>query len=145
LKKKCLKIDICNNIKMKLEEIENSNKLIAEFMGYTLITPEMRKYPEDWKCSYWENPEFKGSSKEVLCSEKGLSYDCSWNWLMSVVEKIRNVEICSNFNINVGCDSLIETEYPHIEFEQYCNSKISTLEAVYITVVNFIKWYNEKK
>jgi spore coat polysaccharide biosynthesis protein SpsF (cytidylyltransferase family) len=43
---------------MSNEKIETSNKLIAEFMGYMLVTPEMRRHPDEWKLSYWENPKF---------------------------------------------------------------------------------------
>ena len=72
------------------EEIIEGNKLIAEFMGYNLIIPSMRRYPNNWKTSYWErNYDIeKHTTDHVLCEENGLKYHSSWDWLMPVVEKI---------------------------------------------------------
>ena len=141
---------------MTNEEIEVGNRLIAEFMGYKLVTPDMRSNPSEWKLSYWENPEFKGSSKGVLCSEKGLSYHCSWNWLMKVVEKIESLKDTHHgyFGVHISSNScsiqgtnlwmaLKDSSYGYVYMSDP-NAIFSTkLESTWYNVVKFIKWYND--
>jgi len=103
---------------MKTEE---SNKMIAEFMGNM-------------------------HDGDVIHEEL---YDVSWDWLMPVVEKIEKNKYVDEFNIN--WDSLGEKHHCEITNTQkftfetiriYADSKI---EAVYEAVVEFIKWYNKNK
>ena len=152
---------------MSEQEIIEGNKLIAEFMGYKLITPEMRRNPEDWYINgkpscYWENHLLRGS-KKVLCSENSLRYHSSWDWLMPVIDKIhdideglvtdrnyhieilkRYVRVIYNWNnyIIPTIDTTNQAAYSE-SFEDYryifFDSKI---EAVWFAVVKFIKWYN---
>lgn len=107
---------------------EEYNKLCAEFMGYKLVTPEMRKHPEEWISSYWENPDFNGSSKGVLCSENGLQYNTNWNWIMEVVENIKNLNIKSK-------------EYDHLTHLFITSSKKRIVQAIW----EFLNWYNDNK
>lgn len=133
------------------EEIIIYNRLIAEFMGYSLVTPLMRKNPEIWTCSYWENTKLNKNSKRVLCAEKHLKYHSSWDWLMPVRKKIIEMfetehtlprfEITShyvqlyldNFKCSAGCylESLEKIKFS------------SELEALWYVIVEFIKWYNK--
>lgn len=115
---------------METHEKIDGNSLIAEFMGFRLITPEMRKRPEDWynngkPSSYWENHELKGS-RRVLCGENGLMYHSSWDWLMPVVNKIFGLKK----DYPIATSDLLET----FIFED--------IDVVWNRVVNFIKWYN---
>lgn len=61
-----------------------------------------------------------------------LKYHSSWDWLMPVVEKIEktfayvNIKGCA-----VNISTIIETSAP------------TKIEATWIAVVMFIKWYNE--
>lgn len=117
------------------EEQFEGNRLIVEFMGYKLVTPEMRKNPLEWKYSYWENPEFKGSSKGVLGSEKHLYYHSSWDWLIPVCHKIDNLDT----------KGLADDKY--YRYVDFCDSMDEAItfyekEPVYEIVVEFIKWYN---
>ncbi len=76
---------------MNKHEIENYNRLCAEFLGYELITPRMRKRPEQWKDnSYWEHKDKANvhTSKKVLGRDGYLSFDSDWNWIMRMVEAI---------------------------------------------------------
>ena len=76
---------------MTQKEIIEYNKRCAEFLGYELITPQMRKNPEKWKdYSYWEHKDKANvhSSEKVLGSEKSLSFHSDWNWIMKVVNEI---------------------------------------------------------
>lgn len=79
---------------MTQEEIVEFNKRCAEFRGYELITPEMRKNPEQWKgMSYWEHKDKANvhTSKKVLGREGYLSFHSDWNLIMELVESIENL------------------------------------------------------
>lgn len=110
------------------KEIQENNKLIAGFMEYKLITPEMRKNKKAFIFSYWQKgyPE----KEDVLCEEKGLKYHSSWDWLMPVVEKIENT-----FNV----DSAILTK--STVFNNQVIVASSKIEATYLAVIEFIKWH----
>ena len=89
------------------------NKLIAEFMGSKHPTIEdMYRLPH--ADVYWGE----------------LQYDYSWDWLMSVVEKIETIS--SKLPTHVGDLSL-----------GYLTS--TNIEETYIAVVRFIKEYNRLK
>jgi len=68
--------------------------------------------------------------------------DTNWNQLMQVVHKIRSIDFCTDFNININGDCKIECHFD-MEFETYCDNKINTQLAVYYCCVSFVKWYNE--
>jgi hypothetical protein len=120
------------NINNKMENLEN-NKLIAEFMGWTLDDKDINSYRK------LNNNVFKYS---LLSNFK---YHTDWNWLMEVVEKIRVTEKCNDFNINYSCDVKIECEGYDKVFEIYTSNTINTLQAVYNACVEFIKWDSENK
>jgi hypothetical protein len=62
-----------------------------------------------------------------FCSPKKLRFDSSWDWLMPVVEKISfSLEHCEH-KINIKNCLLA------------CN-----LESVYLEIIKFIKWHNER-
>ena len=140
---------------MKKFNLEEYNKMCAEFMGYRLITPDMRKHPEKWISSYWENPEFNGSSKGVLCSEYLLQYSTNWNWIMEVVEKIE--QLGYRFNM-----SNFDGNYAEIRSGSYTDEKISdssdldkefiskkeaAVQSIweFLTIWEFLNWYRENK
>lgn len=131
-------------------EIQDGNKLIADFMGY--------KYDDGDECrgvfSYWYHPD----KKENGCYTKFLSdefnYHENWSRLMPVVEKIEQqtsiaeyigftVEIrnrhccivCHEENRQPGC--IYQT--PHGRNPE------TKIKAVWDAVVAFIEWYNKEK
>lgn len=115
-----------------MENITENNRLIAGFMGYKLITPEMRRNPEKWyikgkSSSYWENQSLLGG-KKVLCSEHDLKYHSSWDWLMPVLHK---------------CFA-----YDNLRMKQEINLAMfgyNNIEAVWLVVIKFIEWFNKEK
>ena len=124
------------------EEIIEGNKLIAEFMGYNLIIPSMRRYPNNWKTSYWErNYDIeKHTTDHVLCEENGLKYHFSWAWLMPVVEKIEDdckAHVCI---YNKSC--WIELYGAHNDPCKFERTNNGFILNVYLSVVEFIKWNN---
>jgi hypothetical protein len=92
------------------------NKLIAEFMGWTLDDKDLNSYRK------LNNNVFKYS---LLSNFK---YDTDWNWLIAVVEKIANMKGFYAIENDLK-DTII-------------NAKI---DAVYNACVEFIKWYNENR
>jgi len=128
---------------MKTIDITEGNKMIAEFMGYKLITPKMRRNPESWKYSYWENPDAPTPHK-VLGSEDSLDYDSSYNSLMRVVDKIESMGNCIQTKLSKDmngnyCFGIIWYQHYDNAERRYCPSRI---ESIYSTVIDFIQFYN---
>jgi len=98
---------------MKTEE---SNKLIAEFMGWEISIGHEGMY---------DLPD--GLSKDYHSLKPGyMKFHTSWDWLMPVVEKI-------------------EQEHQGVPQQMLYVNLYSRLEEVYEAAVEFIKWYNEQK
>lgn len=104
---------------MKTEE---SNSLIAEFMGIVFYDDENQWY----------------DSNEGIFLGSTLEYKTSWDWLMPVVGKIEELK-GNAIDIEVGCsctifylDKIIAQGYG------------STRHATYKAVVQFIQWYNSQ-
>jgi len=89
---------------------QENNKMIAEFMGYELIG---NTYSKNNGMDWFIEPQ----------------YHESWNWLMSVVEKIKNIAV-KNDNIEV--------------FYEVANH-IPDRHETYKSVVEFINEYNKNK
>jgi len=99
-----------------------TNCTIAEFMGFVF-------YDDKGKYYHIEDGYY-------LCKPKKLKYHESWDWLMPVVEKI---------------ERLRKDAAPHdVDFDMLkedINDALSEgrLDYTYQNIVNFIKWFNEKK
>ena len=105
-----------------------SNKLIAEFMGYDFIQQHSH---------YIVNPE------GFLDNENTASYKFNkdWNWLMPVIKEIGDK---TDFELVMGygyCYWNNEGEQPLGDFE----GGYSDIIYIYSAVASFIKWYNENK
>jgi hypothetical protein len=125
--------------------MKTDNELINEFMGMKIT-----QIKEDWFVGEAFYPHYynvgemwhTGSTTREYV-EDSLEYHCrtakfnsSWEWLMPVVEKIKNtigvksVDECSEeeWNTSTGLTRLTIT---------------TPLSVVYSAVVNYIKWYNK--
>jgi hypothetical protein len=91
-----------------------SNKLLAEFLGYTQPHPD---YPHT---TYW----YKKDEAPLTM----LSFDTDWNWLMEVVRKI--------------CQICIDED--NMERYWEITDYMPTLTEVYEGCVEFVQWYNEQ-
>ena len=132
---------------MTPQEIEDT-KTIAKFMGYTI-------YPND--CF------IKPASMTHILEREIPKYHTSWDWLMPVVEKIEKLKhdgfgykviiddnYCCIWQIKgrVGGTIKWESSKPYTKDLGNGRSESGTLrpetkiEAVFITVVKFLKWYN---
>ena len=104
------------------------NKLISEFMGMNYGDPN------DNSVMIQMTPQ----GNEVV-PINSMEYHSSWDWLMPVVEKINNT---GRFEVNIG--------YGHCyisDGEDKLTLSLqgkSTFNAIYKSVIEFIKWYNEQ-
>lgn len=111
---------------MKTEQLTD-NEVIAEFMG-------VPKLYENGK-TLWDT---SGSNKLIYALPGHcLQYRTSWDWLMSVVEKIESY----------GYTVTIQKSHCGVKGVYLTQSSIgaSKIESVHKAVVEFIKWYNQQK
>jgi len=124
-----------------------NNKIIAEFMG---LKP---KCELDGVYSFSDLPFFSIRENDIDKVVEGIAkyakYHSNWNWLMEVVEKIKQVKPLTEINI-----SLVGTKIKSFDFEDGAGfsffPKVNTQEktmliVTYNAVLEFIKWYNEQK
>ena len=132
-----------------MKDIQENNRLIAQFMGFTI----------EKNLGYYDNEMLMGQN--VYDQQNGncfdeLLFNTSWDWLMPVVEKIREegAEISISYRQGIhptGCYT-----YCRLNKSTFSNSwgvhknakgnrTMTMKEAVYNSVVEFIKWYNENK
>jgi hypothetical protein len=108
------------------------NRLIAEFMG--------AKYGKDVRFNMGEGElwlPFHGVCNYKNDNGKSLRYTSSWDWLMSVRDKIgglgHRVTISTTFT-RIYIDGENDIEYRELE---------GSIAATYNAVVDFIIWYNK--
>jgi len=76
-------------------------------------------------------------------------YHSSWNWLMSVIDKIQETfETEETYGVLIDiCTTHVRISVVEKGFETTIDFKlensISKIEAVYKAVINFINWYNK--
>lgn len=116
---------------MTHEEIYSGNKLIAKFMGMV---------PAGINADYfWETSE-----KIVGRGTGDLEYHSSWNWLMLVVEKIEKQGFISVIEKNSRTDHRVffnTEDYTSVANGARDEDKRT---AIWLAVVDFIKWYNKQ-
>lgn len=130
---------------MKPTQQQKDNKLIAEFMGLTIITDNISYFDTNYKALK--------------------NYHIDWNWLMEVVEKIESLDI-NKFAKQLGREEIkpIEGHFylnickdnaeflASVFYWQHDNNikginnhhAETKIEAVYNACIEFIKWYNKE-
>ena len=98
--------------------MENSNKLIAEFMGFT----------QEKNIGWYDNDMLM--SQNVYDTNNGNCFDTSWDWLMPVVVRLFDDE----YNEFDGADDL--------SFRLNDTLLETNLDSLYSIVVEFIKNQN---
>jgi len=101
-----------------MEEIDNNNILIAEFLNWKKLKNNSYVLPKKLADSF-----YKVDSRYVL------EFNTDWNWLIEVVEKI--LHIC--------------LELDSIEMYYNITDAIPNINQTYNACIEFIKWYNEQK
>lgn len=119
---------------METKDIKANNVLIAEFIG------ERGNDTETVKNVYINIPV--NGMKEITVELDRMKFHKSWDWLMPVLEKIQNLGyrvITEGYkDIKELCSIEGDGYYKNI----YSSTKI---EAIYKSVVEFIKWHNLNK
>ena len=103
---------------MKTEEIEEENKLITEFMEWHPETLSLLKKPV-------------------------LQYHSSWDWLITVLEKIESLgySVCMESRRNVKHRCVIFKSPLLIDKG---DESAPWIDSAWKAVVEFIKWYNKQ-
>lgn len=96
-----------------------NNKIIAKFSG---------------RASQLNMTEHELTQEYIADDE--MEYHCSWDWLMPVVKKIREI-----VNVEMSIDEFDD----HRGLEQRLNPYTYDIESIHKGVVEFINWYNENK
>ena len=118
--------------------LEN-NALIAEFMGYKVLTKSFQDKPV-------YNIPIEGSIGYI---PEMMKYNTSYDWLMPVVEKIENAQTrsCVNHIFTHIIKCLGGKSFNcYIEVGNQKRISITSenrLQSIYEAVGTFIKWYNE--
>ena len=127
---------------MKDNNVAEGNKLIAEFMGMSSYTTEYDTFYKKGQGCTPENYNYH---------ELHLEYHTSWDWLMPVVEKIDSLgystTIASDMRKGITdryCAEVIKPE-KITETLLYKYHPTSKIEAVWLAIVEFIKWYNSQQ
>jgi len=111
---------------METNTIQESNRLIAEFMGWEKGENYSEEYP------------FYEAWDEIIDQyvPADMKFNISWDWLMPVVEKIEHLK---------GCHVIITTSLlcEIFHFGKLVNNRSgdTKIESVYNAVVDFVKYY----
>ena len=116
---------------MTAETIIEGNKLIAEFMGVKDGQISVSKTR-----TIFSGPE---NGIEVFAFHK------SWDQLMPVVERIEMMGCIVEISMCLGRMCRIRKVISNSQDWQAVHESNSSIEAVYLPVVEFIKWHNQNK
>lgn len=117
-----------------MNELEENNKLIAEYMGAKWWPKSNNIFVK-----YSEAYEFNNS---VAFSIKGLNYHLSWDWLMPVILKIISEHQTDFFIDRMNYDNFFIGLGTNGTYAQNERNE-SAIEASYKAVIGFIKYFNK--
>lgn len=128
-----------------MENIIENNLLIAKFMGakFSLSSHSL------WRHELWL-PIHGVVNYTAIGSGNGkiIHYHDSWDWLMPVVEKIESLDSTSVVfeTDNLVIITTIISKSPYkVKQHSSIGNQHSKIQAVYNTVVEFIKWYSNEQ
>lgn len=142
--------------------IQESNKLIAEFMGYKYYLDKLLFTGYTYESEIFsKNPIFTNNcidSLDIININKDCiidpDYNEDYNTLMEVVEKIESIysDFHGYFTVYISGNSCtiqgskLDTRPENSVYAYFNDSYAKTkIEAIYIACVRFIKWYNINK
>lgn len=140
--------------------IIKTNELIAKFMGGEYRTDLQFTFTKDG----WINT-LANDSRQIAQSHE-FKYHCSWDWLMTVIEKIEMLEVkgiestpiddhsdvtyqfdvvVAGFQCTINRDMIPQYSGTERDFLNLydCRNK-SKIKSTYKAVIAFIKWYNKQ-
>lgn len=111
--------------------------IVMDFMGYHLITPDMRKHPENWEHSYWEKDD-EGDKPYVAIPDRGASWrSIDYNLLIEIIKKI-DKDIHTEFLREGSEEYMIYWTLMDAVFYQ-------DIDHLYENIVILLKWLKENK
>lgn len=123
--------------------IKEGNAIIAEYCGLKRIKPSETNSVEWWEK---QSNSIEIPHIEYRCFMPRLYFHKSWDWLMSVIDKIQKEEVYGNpINFIIGSSSIIiyDDDYEFYDIEYfYTNDKLlKTWECVveYLKKLNITK------
>jgi len=128
-----------------MTEIQEGNKLIAEFMGWT-YSKSSDAGILGGSITYWRNPET--GHVGYFHPDK---YHSSWDWLMPVVEKINTMfgeksrELSNHSRDQEHLENPLGNPLCWKSWSYHWIHLSTDINYVFKKVVKAIKWYNENK
>lgn len=123
-----------------MKTIEQKNRLIAEFMGYKFDIENKCEIIEDFDIV--ENIQTYETDGGIRIVEGGyvitrflpeqMRYHTSWDWLMSVVDKIYKLML----------DQPIDSPFEINAEEVFTSLREVNINLTFNKIVEFIEWYN---
>lgn len=120
----------------------SGSALIADFMGIKELESSHDSYGHKapfWYAAYigYRTPAFsvQGKSVEYLLKENKFPY--SWDWLLPVYRKIRDI-----INDRAKLDKHTRTNGDLLELDAQMAICEVNIDKAYDSIVNFIKWWN---
>lgn len=115
-----------------MKEIKQNNILLAKFLGWKEQTDPTERWLGAFRTS--EGIVHKNTNVEPLL------FHSSWDWLIWVVEKIESLDV----TVEIEGHNCMISDINGSGYHQYV-AHDSKINAVYVSVVAFIKWYNDNK
>lgn len=125
-----------------MKNIVENNKMIAEFMGFVADKSFEVRLVDGINTSYYYYKD------DVMYLPEVMEYNCSWDWLMEVVDKIESLPDEENngaffFKIYQDSVSIIFSNDNYIIDLINVMGQGSRINNVYQAVVEFIQLYNK--
>lgn len=125
-----------------MKNIVENNKLIAEFMGFVADKSFEVRLVDGINTSYYYYKD------DVMYLPEVMEYNCSWDWLMEVVDKIESLPDEENngaffFKIYQDSVSIIFSNDNYIIDLINVMGQGNRINNVYQAVVEFIQLYNK--
>jgi len=137
------------------EEEHEFNRLIAMFMGGSVLSEEEHELPHGSRgyvmIRRWSLPNGVPFRDVYMAKVGHFNYNLSWDWLMPVIRKINSLDKATQFaifktyvscTVEKGGKFFKDFSFSHAE---YITDEQSDLKAAYKLVSKFVKWYNENK
>lgn len=125
-----------NTVGLKISEITPA------FGGEEGVRFEQSMPYKSYGVSYFDGRIFKPHGWDGRYNSPDKPYHSSWDWLMPVVEKIGNAHYY-RFEISKNQCWFWNEEESVVEISNI--ERDNLLEAVWLAVVEFIKWYNNQQ
>lgn len=121
---------------MTQEEINEGNKIIAEFMG-----AKPSKVDNDKRYLRFTEPH--AGTDTYAFYPWNLFYHTSWDWLMPVVQKINSMT--PELKLPRDLQAMKDRTHPFEKYADVLGLPVSSpINEVYKAIVQFIKWHNSQ-